>query len=79
MYEYSTKGLDASSSMSSLLEMQKLTEQELLASFQGSVAEASRIGYAFEVPIKVGDWELIFSPAREIGGIPLIKHAVNMP
>ena len=79
MYEYSTKGLSATPNRLSLSNTQKLTEQELLKSFQSAVEEASKMGFQYNVPIKVGDWELIFSPAREVGQLPVIKHAVYMP
>lgn len=70
MIEYSTRNLSHG---------RKLTEQQLLASLQASTAEAIAKGYQFNVPIKVGNWEIIFSPAREIGQLPVIKHAQYIP
>ena len=78
MHEYSTRHLYATPVDSSISPTQSMTEQALLSSFQGAVEEASKIGYTFEVPIKVGNWELIFSQAREEGLLTVIKHAVYM-
>lgn len=68
--EYSTRNLSHG---------QKLTEQQLLTSLQASTAEAIATGYKYNVPIKSGNWEIIFSPPREIGQLPVIKHAQYMP
>ena len=78
MHEYSTRHLYATPVDSSISPTQSMTEQILLSSFKSAVEEASKIGYTFEVPIKIGNWELIFSPAREEGLLTVIKHAVYM-
>ena len=70
MAEYSTRTLSHG---------QKMTEQQLLSSLQGAVGEAAKTGYTYNVPIKVGNWELIFSPARQAGQLPVIKHALYIP
>ncbi|WP_128102683.1 WXG100 family type VII secretion target [Paenibacillus sp. DCT19] len=70
MVEYSTRTISHG---------QKLTEQQLLTSFQSSVKEATRKGYKFNEPIVVSNWELIFSPSREAGQLPVIKHALYIP
>ena len=70
MVEYSTRNLSHG---------QKLTEQQLLRSFQGAVEQATSTGIKFETKIIIDNWELIFSPAREAGQLPVIKHAVYLP
>jgi hypothetical protein len=70
MVEYSTRNLSHG---------RKLTEQQLLTSLQASTAEAVAKGYKYNVPIKVGNWELIFSPPRQAGQLPVIKHAQYIP
>ncbi len=70
MAEYSTR---------TLTHGQKLTEQQLLNNFEAAINKATQIGYTFEKPIIVGNWELIFSQAREVGQLPVIKHARYIP
>lgn len=70
MAEYSTRTLSHS---------QNMTEQQLLSSLQAAVGKAPKMGYTYNVPIKIGNWELIFSPAREAGLLPVIKHALYIP
>ncbi|MGM0214056.1 hypothetical protein IGI42_001597 [Enterococcus sp. AZ109] len=70
MVEYSTRNLSHG---------QKLTEQQLLRSFQGAVEQATSTGIKFDTKIIIDNWELIFSPAREAGQLPVIKHAVYLP
>ncbi|MFU1798561.1 T7SS effector LXG polymorphic toxin, partial [Paenibacillus azoreducens] len=70
MVEYSTRTLSHG---------QKLTEQQLLSSFQSAVKEATEKGYKFNEPIVVSNWESIFSPSREVGQLPVIKHALYIP
>ena len=70
MVEYSTRNLSHG---------QKLTEQQLLRSFQGAVEQATSTGIKFETKIIIDNWELMFSPAREAGQLPVIKHAVYLP
>ena len=70
MVEYSTRTLSHG---------QMLTEQQLLNSFEAAVKEATISGYTYEIPKMYGNWELIFSPAREAGLLPVIKHAVYIP
>ncbi len=70
MVEYSTRNLSHG---------QKLTEQQLLRSFQGAVEQATSTGIKFNAKIIIDNWELIFSPAREAGQLPVIKHAVYLP
>lgn len=70
MVEYSTRTLSHG---------QKLTLQQLLTSLQGAAKEAVSMGYKYNVPVKSGNWELIFSPPREAGQLPVIKHAVYIP
>ncbi|EUJ25872.1 hypothetical protein MFLO_14732, partial [Listeria floridensis FSL S10-1187] len=70
MVEYSTRNLSHG---------QKLTEQQLLRSFQGAVEKATSTGIKFDTKIIIDNWELIFSPAREAGQLPVIKHAVYLP
>src|SRR5699024_5829749 len=64
MIEYSTRKLSHG---------QKLTEQQLLTSLQAATKEAISKGYTYNVPIKTGNWELIFSPPREAGLLPVIS------
>ncbi|MFC6652406.1 hypothetical protein [Paenibacillus rhizoplanae] len=70
MVEYSTRTLSHG---------QKLNEQQLLSSFQSAVKEATEKGYKFNEPKVVSNWELIFSPSREAGQLPVIKHALYIP
>ncbi|WP_017687496.1 WXG100 family type VII secretion target [Paenibacillus sp. PAMC 26794] len=70
MVEYSTRTLSHG---------QKLTEQQLIRSFQSAVKEAAAKGYKFNEPVIVGNWELIFSPSREAGQLPVIKHGLYIP
>ncbi|EQC1983075.1 LXG domain-containing protein [Listeria innocua] len=70
MVEYSTRNLSHG---------QKLTEQQLLRSFQGAVEKATSNVIKFNTKIVIDNWELIFSPAREAGQLPVIKHAVYLP
>jgi len=70
MAEYSTRTLSHG---------QKITEQQLLSSLKGSVTQAAQNGYTYNVPVRVGTWELIFSPARQAGQLPVIKHALYIP
>lgn len=70
MAEYSTRALSHG---------QKITEQQLLSSLKSSIVQASKIGYTYNVPVRVGNWELIFSPARQAGQLPVIKHALYIP
>ncbi|WP_088816161.1 MULTISPECIES: T7SS effector LXG polymorphic toxin [Listeria] len=70
MIEYSTRNLSHG---------QKLTEQQLLRSFQGAVEQATSTGINFDTKIMIDNWELIFSPAREAGQLPVVKHAVYLP
>ncbi|OFF43299.1 hypothetical protein BJM27_00005 [Listeria monocytogenes] len=70
MVEYSTRNLSHG---------QKLTEQQLLSSFQSAVEKATTTGIKFDTKIIIDNWELIFSPAREAGQLPVIKHAVYLP
>ncbi|HBM4295357.1 TPA: transposase, partial [Listeria innocua] len=58
MVEYSTRNLSHG---------QKLTEQQLLRSFQGAVEKATSNVIKFNTKIVIDNWELIFSPAREAG------------
>ena len=70
MVEYSTRNISHG---------QKLTEQQLLRSFQGAVEQATSKKIEFNAKIIIDNWELIFSPAREVGQLPVIKHAVYLP
>lgn len=70
MVEYSTRNLSHG---------RKITEQQLLRSFQGAVEKATSTGIEFNTKIVIDSWELIFSPAREVGQLPVIKHAVYLP
>lgn len=70
MAEYSTRTLSHG---------QKITEQQLLTSLKGAVSEAATKGYTYNVPIRLGNWELIFSPARQAGQLPVVKHALYIP
>lgn len=56
-----------------------MTDQQLLTSFNGAVTQAKTTGFTYNVPIRVGNWELIFSPARQAGQLPVIKHAIYIP
>ena len=56
-----------------------MTDQQLLSSFNGAVTQAKTTGFTYNVPIRVGNWELIFSPARQAGQLPVIKHALYIP
>lgn len=70
MAEYATRTLSHG---------QKITEQQLLTSLKGAISEAATKGYTYNVPISVGNWELIFSPARQAGQLPVVKHALYIP
>ncbi|MBC1522123.1 transposase [Listeria aquatica] len=70
MVEYSTRNLSHG---------RKLTEQQLLRSFQGAVEKATFTEIKFDTKIVIDNWELIFSPPREVGQLPVIKHAVYLP
>jgi len=58
---------------------QKIKEQQLLTSLQGAISEAATKGYKYDALMRVGNWELIFSPARQVGQLPVVKHAVYKP
>ena len=56
-----------------------MNSQSLLTGFQESVSAAIKQGIKFEAPMKVGNWELIFSNPKAEGLLPVIKHAVYLP
>ena len=56
-----------------------MTDQQLLSSLNSAVIQAKTTGFVYNVPIRVGNWELIFSPARQVGQLPVIKHALYLP
>ncbi|WP_162921804.1 hypothetical protein [Listeria costaricensis] len=70
MAEYSTRTLSHG---------QKMTEQQLLTSLKGAVGEAAISGYKYNIPVRAGNWELIFSPPRQKGQLPVVKHALYIP
>ena len=70
MAEYSTRTLSHG---------QKLTEQQLLTSLKKAIGDAAEKGYTYNIPIRVGNWELIFSPPRQAGQLPVVKHALFRP
>lgn len=56
-------------------EASKLYQQQQLGSLRGAVNTAATNGIPMDQMIKVNGWELIFSPARQAGGLPVLKHA----
>lgn len=53
-----------------------MSEQAMLTSFRAAVEQAQKQGIKYNKMINVGGWELVFSPAREAGQLPVIKHAL---
>ncbi|WP_078557062.1 DNRLRE domain-containing protein [Bacillus alkalicellulosilyticus] len=53
-----------------------MSEQAMLTSFRAAVRQAQKQGIKYEKMMKVGGWELIFSPARNAGQLRVIKHAL---
>ena len=51
----------------------------IIKEFSGAVEQATSTGIKFNAKIIIDNWELIFSPAREAGQLPVIKHAVYLP
>jgi RHS repeat-associated protein len=47
-----------------------------LASLQGAVQEALRVGVRFGEVMKVGGWELMFALPSKSGGLPVLYHAL---
>ncbi|WVI00573.1 hypothetical protein VZE42_01650 [Lactiplantibacillus plantarum] len=62
-----------------ITESQKITEQQLLTSLRAAVKEAMSRGYTYEVPIRIDNWELIFSSPRRVGQLPVLIHARYIP
>ena len=52
-----------------------LYTQELMTDFYGSLEKATASGIEYNELISTGNWEFIFSPARQEGVLPVIKHA----
>ena len=53
-----------------------LNAQQMLKSLESSINAATQHGIIYDKPIKSGNWELIFSPGRNPGDLPVLKHAV---
>ncbi len=53
-----------------------LNAQQMLKSLESSINTATQNGIIYNKPIKSGNWELIFSPGRNPGDLPVLKHAV---
>ncbi|MBD3231433.1 hypothetical protein GF322_02105 [Candidatus Dependentiae bacterium] len=56
-----------------------IDSQILLKSFETSVNQAQKIGFVYNEAINIGPWQLVFSPPRNEGLFPVIKHAVYKP
>lgn len=56
-----------------------INSQTLLTSFREAIMTATKQGMQFEKMIVTDNWELIFSPARPGGALPVIKHALYKP
>jgi hypothetical protein len=56
-----------------------LRGQAILTSFKSAVNTAIQKGIVYGKITKIGNWELIFSEAREIGKLPVIKRALYIP
>lgn len=54
----------------------ELFTQFLLEDFRQSVAQAVQQGITYYKRIRIGKWELTFSPPREPGQLPVIHHAL---
>lgn len=52
-----------------------LYTQELMTDFYGLLEKATASGIEYNELISTGNWEFIFSPARQEGLLPVIKHA----
>ena len=73
MLEYITKAKNISHGM-------PINSQSLLSSFRSSVEKAIKSGIQYtKKPIIVDSWELMFSPPRQEGLLPVIKHALYKP
>jgi RHS repeat-associated protein len=70
MYEYIMRNISHSL---------PLRGQTILSSFEAAVNAAIQRGIVYGKIIRIGNWELIFSEAREIGNLPVIKHALYIP
>ncbi|MEO0684157.1 MAG: RHS repeat-associated core domain-containing protein, partial [Cyanobacteria bacterium J06649_11] len=57
---------------------QLVIQQAMLSSFNRAVSAAARQGIKYNQVMNVGGWELIFSPARQAGQLPVIKHALYL-
>ncbi len=57
-----------------------INSQTLLRSFEVSVEKAIKNGIPYtDKPIIIDNWELMFSPARKEGLLPVVYHAVYRP
>lgn len=54
----------------------ELFTQFLLEDFRQSVAQAVQQGITYGQRMRIGKWELIFSPPRQPGQLPVIHHAL---
>ncbi|CAB5307361.1 adhesin [Burkholderia multivorans] len=55
----------------------RLTTQQQLSSLQSAVNTATQGGVPYNQLIKVGGWELKFSPPRQPGQLPALIHALH--
>ncbi len=73
MFDYVMKARPISHNM-------PINSQSLLASFKASVEKATAQGIVYtKDPITIGSWELLFSPPRQEGLLPVIRHALYKP
>lgn len=74
MYEDVYKGI--STGNGTAFTNPNLYTQELMTDFYGSLEQATKSGITYGEKINSGNWEFIFSKARQEGQFPVIKHAM---
>jgi hypothetical protein len=57
-------------------DMVGLESQLQLNSLQAAIGQATSNGVSYGTLIRQGGWELMFSPARQAGQLPVLKHAL---
>lgn len=53
-----------------------INSQTVMSSLDGAVSKVSASGIEYGKVYNIDGWELIFSPPRNLGELPALKHAV---
>jgi hypothetical protein len=60
------------------IELGRIIQQSQLASLEAAVNAATKNGIAFNQPIRIGGWQLVFRPGRNVGDLPALIEALPL-